>query len=290
MIENDGQWTTHSAAPALARIHATPTACASLAQGRPRVAGPVVDCSNVVKRFYRYEHRTRTMREFFIRSVLGRPIHVRRAHFSLQDFNLRVYRGDSVALIGGNGSGKSTALRLIAGIYAPTEGSVRTRGRISAIIDLGIGFHPELTGLENVAQYAAMMGLTHREMQGRTHEIVEFAGIGEFAAEPIKYYSSGMHARLAFATAALCIRSEILLIDEVLAVGDRTFQQRCMEYLETFRSRGGTMIIVSHIESVVRALCERCVWLDRGRVHMNGTTADVMQAYAQTVLPDAASL
>lgn len=289
MIENDAEWLAQSAAAALAPRHAVQSTGASRAEGRPRAAGPVVDCSNVVKRFYRYEHRTRTMREFFIRSVLGRPIHVRRAHFSLQGFDLRVYRGDSVALIGGNGSGKSTALRLIAGIYAPTEGTVRTRGRISAIIDLGIGFHPELTGLENVAQYGAMMGLTHREMQWRTHEIVEFAGIGEFATEPIKYYSSGMHARLAFATAALCVRSEILLIDEVLAVGDRTFQQRCMEYLETFRSRGGTMIIVSHIESVVRALCERCVWLDRGRVHMSGTTTDVMEAYGRAALPDAPS-
>ena len=256
---------------------------------RARTTGIVVECSNVVKRFYRYEHRTRTMREFFIRTVLGRPINVRRAHFSLDDFHLQVFRGDSVALIGGNGSGKSTALRLIAGIYAPTEGTVTTRGRLSSIIDLGIGFHPELTGVENVAQYGAMMGIGWREMKSRTHEIIDFSGIGEFAFEPIKYYSSGMHARLAFATAALCIRSDILLIDEVLAVGDHTFQQRCLDYLHRFRANGGTMIVVSHVEATVRALCERCVWLDRGRVRMSGTTADVLAAYTSACAPHTAS-
>lgn len=256
---------------------------------RARTTGIVVDCRSVVKRFYRYEHRTRTMREFFIRTVLGRPIHVRRAHFSLDDFQLQAFRGDSVALIGGNGSGKSTALRLIAGIYAPTEGTVTTRGRLSAIIDLGIGFHPELTGVENVAQYGAMMGIGWREMKNRTHEIIDFSGIGEFAFEPIKYYSSGMHARLAFATAALCIHSDILLIDEVLAVGDHTFQQRCLDYLHRFRANGGTMIVVSHVETTVHALCERCVWLDRGRVRMSGTTADVLAAYAGACVPDRAT-
>jgi lipopolysaccharide transport system ATP-binding protein len=249
----------------------------------------VVECRNVQKRFYRYEHRTRTMREFFIRTVLRRPIHVRRAHFSLESFDLQVYRGDSIALIGGNGSGKSTALRLIAGIYAPTQGIVRTSGRLSAIIDLGVGFHPELTGIENVAQYGAMMGIPRRAMQARTNEIVEFSGIGEFAAEPIKYYSSGMHARLAFATAALCVKSDILLIDEVLAVGDRTFQQRCLDHLDKFRADGGTLIVVSHIDETVRALCERCIWLDRGRVRMSGPTADVMTAYSQSSQPAASS-
>ena len=247
--------------------------------------GMVVECRDVGKRFYRYEHRTRTMREFFIRSVLRRPIHVRRAHFSLERFDLQVFRGDSLALIGGNGSGKSTALRLIAGIYAPSQGTVRTSGRLSAIIDLGIGFHPELTGIENVAQYGAMLGTSRRAMQSRTQEIIEFSGIGEFASEPIKYYSSGMQARLAFATAALCVKSDILLIDEVLAVGDRMFQQRCLDYLEKFRAGGGTLIVVSHIEETVRALCERCIWLDRGRIRMSGLTADVMDAYSLASAP-----
>jgi ABC-type polysaccharide/polyol phosphate transport system ATPase subunit len=232
-----------------------------------------------VKRFYRYEHRTRTVREFFIRSVLRRPIHTRQAHFALDQFDLNVYRGDAVALVGGNGSGKSTALRLIAGIYTPTEGSVATHGRISAMIDLGVGFHPELTGVENIVQHAAIMGFSRRQAAARIDEIVEFAGIGAFVHEPIKYYSSGMHARLAFATAVLCAHPDVLLVDEVLVVGDHAFQEQCLHHLQRFREAGGTMIIVSHDEAIVRELCERAVWLDNGRVCMNGRTADVLDAY-----------
>jgi ABC-type polysaccharide/polyol phosphate transport system ATPase subunit len=258
---------------------------------RDTARAPVIECRAVTKRFYRYEHRTRTMREFFIRSVLRRPVHVRHAEFTLQDFELRVYQGDSVALVGANGSGKSTALRLIAGIYTPTKGKVATRGRVSAIIDLGIGFHPELTGVQNIAQYAAIVGLSDRETAGRVDEIVEFAGIGEFAREPIKYYSSGMHARLTFATAALCVRPDILLVDEVLAVGDQAFQEKCMQHLHRFRQAGGTLVVVSHAESTVREMCERAVWLDRGCVRMSGRTADVLDAYsgaaARAALPAA---
>jgi lipopolysaccharide transport system ATP-binding protein len=246
---------------------------------RSAVRTPVVECRDVVKRFYRYEHRTRTMREFFIRSVLRRPIHVRQAHFTLEQFDLAVYRGDALALVGANGSGKSTALRLIAGIYTPTQGTVETRGRISAIIDLGVGFHPELTGVENVAQHAAMMGLGRRETAGRIEEIVDFAGIGDFVYEPIKYYSSGMQARLAFATAALCVKPDILLVDEVLVVGDVAFQEKCLQHLHRFRDTGGTLIMVSHDESLVWALCERAVWLESGRVRLSGRTADVLGAY-----------
>jgi lipopolysaccharide transport system ATP-binding protein len=240
---------------------------------------PMVMCRGVVKRFYRYEHRTRTIREFFIRSVLRRPIHVKQAHFTLEDFDLTVHRGDAVALVGCNGSGKSTALRLIAGIYTATKGTVETRGRVSALIDLGIGFHPELTGTENVSQHAAIMGLGRRETAGRIDEIVEFAGIGEFVHEPIKYYSSGMHARLAFATAALCVKPDILLVDEVLLVGDTAFQEKCRRHLHRYQEEGGTLIMVSHDDSMVRELCDRAVWLDRGRVRMNGRTADVLDAY-----------
>jgi lipopolysaccharide transport system ATP-binding protein len=241
----------------------------------------------VSKRFYRYEHRTRTMREFFIRFVLRRPIHVRHAEFTLEGFNLTVYRGDSIALVGRNGSGKSTALRLMAGIYAPTTGRVTTSGRIASMIDLGVGFHPELTGIENISQYASIIGLGRRAVASRVDAIVEFAGIGDFVHEPIKYYSSGMHARLAFATAALCTEPDVLLVDEVLVVGDAGFRERCVEHMQRFRRGGGTLIIVSHDDDFVREMCDRAVWMDEGRMRMSGRSADVLDAYHASLVPTA---
>lgn len=237
-----------------------------------------VACDRVVKRFYHYEHRTTSLRELFTRVLLRRPITVRRAEFSLVDFSLHVERGEAVALIGANGSGKSTALRLMAGVYAPTEGSIRTVGRLGAVIELGVGFHPELTGAENVALYSAVMGLSRRNARARFPEIAEFAGIGDFMNEPVKYYSSGMQARLAFAV-AVCTRPDILLLDEVLAVGDQSFRERCFTFLEEFHDAGGTMVIVSHDLQSIRRLCSRAVWLEHGRIQMNGEVETVLSAY-----------
>jgi ABC-type polysaccharide/polyol phosphate transport system ATPase subunit len=232
----------------------------------------------VVKRFYRYEHRTTSLREFFIRSVMRRPIHVRHATFTLQDFNLRVDPGERIALVGPNGSGKSTALRLIAGIYEPSTGTIERRGRIAAVIDLGVGFHPELTGMENVELYSAVMGLTRREIAAYRDDILAFADIGEFIDEPVKYYSSGMQARLAFAV-VVSIRPDILLLDEVLAVGDQSFKERCYARLREFVNGGGTLIVVSHEAEALRNLCTRGVWLQAGRVRMDGPLDAVLQAY-----------
>jgi lipopolysaccharide transport system ATP-binding protein len=253
-------------------------------RNRPK---PVVVCRGVSKRFYRYEHRTRTMREFFIRFVLRRPIHIRHAEFTLEGFDLTVYRGDAIALVGRNGSGKSTALRLMAGIYAPTTGRVTTHGRLASMIDLGVGFHPELTGIENISQYASIIGLGRRAVARRVDDIVEFADIGDFVNEPIKFYSSGMHARLAFATAALCAQPDVLLVDEVLVVGDAGFRDRCIEHMQRFRRNGGTLIIVSHDEDFVRAMCDRAVWMDGGRMRMSGRAGDVLDAYRASLSPAA---
>jgi ABC-type polysaccharide/polyol phosphate transport system ATPase subunit len=235
-------------------------------------------CRGVTKRFYHYDHRTTSLRERFIRTVLRRPIHVRHARFSLEDFNLEVAAGESIALVGANGSGKSTALRLIAGIYPPSEGIVETRGRIAAIIELGVGFNPELTGAENVEIYAAVMGLSRREVASRFDEIVAFADLGDFIREPVKYYSSGMQARLAFAV-VVCIEPDILLVDEVLAVGDEEFRQRCELRLARFRENGGTMIVVTHDLDSVSRLCSRALWLDEGRIRAEGPAAGVVEAY-----------
>jgi ABC-type polysaccharide/polyol phosphate transport system ATPase subunit len=241
-------------------------------------ARPAVACHSLAKRFYLYEHRTNSLRELFIRAVLRRPIHIRHPYFALTDFNLRVQQGESVALIGTNGSGKSTVLRLIAGIYPPSEGIVETNGKIAAVIELGAGFHPDLTGTENIALYGAVLGFSRRETKERFSEIVSFAEIGEFINTPVKYYSSGMQARLAFAV-AVCAEPDILLLDEVLAVGDESFRQRCLNRLRAFHERGGTLIIVSHDLSTIRDLCTRAIWMDHGVVKMMGEVNEVIDTY-----------
>ena len=243
-----------------------------------RNACPAVLCRDVFKRFYLYSHRTTSLREWFIRTALRRPIHIRRAEFSLRGFNLRIERGEAVALIGPNGSGKSTALRLIAGIYTPSTGTVETLGRIAAVIELGAGFNMELTGAENVGLYGAIMGLDRIELAQRYEKIIEFAGIGKFIDMPVKYYSSGMVARLAFSV-AVNVQPDILLLDEVLAVGDQSFQEKCHNHLRAHRSRGGTMVIVSHSGDVVREMCSRAVWLDSGETRMEGEVNAVLDAY-----------
>ena len=232
----------------------------------------------VAKRFYRYEHRTTSLREFFIRAVMRRPLAVRRACFSLEGLSLSIRRGESVAFIGRNGSGKSTALRLIAGIYAPSAGEVMVTGRIASVIELGAGFNPELTGRENVELYGAVMGLHRREIAQHLEAIVAFAGLGPFVDEPVKYYSSGMQARLAFAV-TVAVDPDILLLDEVLAVGDASFRERCLARLDRFRARGGTLVVVSHDLQQVRRLCDRAVWLEGGRVRREGPAGEVTRAY-----------
>jgi len=232
----------------------------------------------VAKRFYHYEHRTTSLREFFIRAVLRRPLAVRRARFSLEGLTLDIRRGESVAFIGRNGSGKSTALRLIAGIYAPSAGEVRVIGRIASVIELGAGFNPELTGRENVELYGAVMGMKRQEIARHFDAIIAFAELGEFVDEPVKFYSSGMQARLAFAV-TVAVEPDVLLLDEVLAVGDASFRERCLARLERFRARGGTLVVVSHDLEQVRRLCERAVWLEQGRVRREGPAGEVTRAY-----------
>jgi ABC-type polysaccharide/polyol phosphate transport system ATPase subunit len=183
-----------------------------------------------------------------------------------------------VALLGGNGSGKSTALRLIAGIYPPSAGTVTARGRLTAVIELGAGLHPELTGMENIGLYAAVLGLGRSEIAALEPQVVEFAQLGEFFDVPIKYYSSGMRARLAFSV-ALCTRPDILLLDEVLAVGDEWFRRQCLDRLHEFRGRGGTLIAVSHDLETLRRLCSRAVWIERGVMRMTGEVERVLDAY-----------
>ena len=239
---------------------------------------PAIECRGVTKQFYYYEHRTTTLREWFIRTVLRKPIHVRRPLFSLTGFDLSIGRGESVALVGSNGSGKSTALRLMAGIYKPSEGTIRAYGYIAAVIELGVSFHMELTGAENVELYATVMGLSRKQLALHYEEIVEFAGLREFIEVPVKYYSSGMFARLAFSV-AVCVQPDILLLDEVLAVGDQKFRGRCLNHLRLFHEQGGTLVTASHDFDTIRELCSRAVWLDQGQIRMQGKVNEVLDAY-----------
>ena len=257
---------------------------AHAAIAEPQLRGPqaaranAVECVGVVKRFYLYEHRTTTLQEFALRTILRRPPPARSATFQIHRLDLCVAHGESIALVGANGSGKSTALRLMAGIYPPTEGRIVVRGRLVAVLELGATFQPELTGAENVELYAAALGFNRREIAVRYPEVVAFADIGDFMQVPVKYYSSGMRTRLAFAV-AICADPDILLLDEVLAVGDESFRGRCLTRLARYHAAGGTLIVVSHDLWTIRKLCSRVVWMENGEVRMTGEANAVLDAY-----------
>ena len=239
---------------------------------------PIVTIQDVTKRFYCSKHRAKSLRGWFIRSVLRQAVDEREAGFVLQGLNIHIKRGEVVALVGLNGCGKSTLLRLIAGIYHPSGGTITVNGRVAAIIELGAGFHAELTGAENAAIYASVLGLSRQELARHYEDIIQFAGIGGFFDTPIKYYSSGMETRLAFAV-AICVEPDILLLDEVLAVSDQMFRERCLNRLRNFNAKGGTMILVSHDWNQVSQLCSRVIWLDGGTVRMDSDVSTVMAAY-----------
>jgi lipopolysaccharide transport system ATP-binding protein len=185
-----------------------------------------------------------------------------------------------VGIVGENGSGKSTSLKLISRILEPTSGSVSVRGKVSALLELGTGFHPELTGRENIFLNGSLLGISRREMARRYQDIVDFAELSEFIDTPIKHYSSGMTMRLAFAV-AINVDPDILLTDEVLAVGDEAFQRKCLDYIADLRRRGVTIIFVSHALDAVRSLCSRAIWLDKGKLVADGPVAEVVDRYLQ---------
>jgi len=235
-----------------------------------------------MKRFYAYEHRTTSLQEFVTRR-LTRKAETPLPKFHLAGIDIRVDRDESIALIGANGSGKSTVLRLMAGIYPPTQGQVIQNGRVVPIIELGSTFQPSLTGAENVLLYAAALGMNRREVHDQMDGIFRFAGVEEFRDVQLKYYSSGMRSRLAFSIAS-CARADVLLLDEILAVGDAAFRDRCIERLHAFRATGGAMVVVSHDLGQVRELCTRAIWLEHGRVREEGPVEQITYAYEASAL------
>lgn len=199
--------------------------------------------------------------------------------YALKDISFRISERESVAVVGSNGAGKSTLLSLVAGLAQPTSGKVNVNGRVAALMELGSGFHPDLTGRENVHLNAALLGLTRAQTRAAFDAIVEFSGIGEFINEAVRTYSSGMIVRLAFSV-AVNVNPDILIVDEVLMVGDQAFQAKCQERIHRFRDEGKTLLFVSHNPVVVRQVCPRALWLDQGELILDGAAGEVLDAYA----------
>ena len=200
---------------------------------------------------------------------------------ALKDVSFTVDHGESMAVVGRNGAGKSTLLSLVAGLCPPSQGRVTVDGRVAALLQLGSGFHPDLTGLENIRLNAALMGLSRERTREVLNSIVEFTEIGAFLNEPIRTYSSGMVLRLGFAV-AIHVDPDILIIDEVLAVGDQQFQLKCLDKVMEHKKSGKTLLFVSHAPELIRQFCERALWLDRGEVMLTGRAKDVLEAYSES--------
>ena len=201
-------------------------------------------------------------------------------HNVLKNINLDIKKGETVALIGTNGSGKSTLLKLMTKILYPNKGTVETNGKLTSLLELGAGFHADFTGRENIYFNASVFGLTKKEIEGRVNDIIEFSELGSFIDNPVRTYSSGMYMRLAFSV-AINVDAEILLVDEILAVGDAHFQEKCFKKLKELRDSDKTIVIVSHSLGPIRDLCSRGIWIYDGEVRMDGEINEVIDAYVK---------
>lgn len=199
-------------------------------------------------------------------------------HYALNDISLEVKKGESVGIVGKNGSGKSTLLKIITGVLNPSSGEISVRGKISALLELGAGFNPEYTGIENIYLNGTMMGYSKTEMDRKVESIISFADIGDFIYQPVKTYSSGMFARLAFAV-SINVEPEILIVDETLSVGDTRFQIKCMDKMKEMIQGGTTVLFVSHDINAIRRFCTRCIWINEGKLKENGSVNTVSDHY-----------
>jgi lipopolysaccharide transport system ATP-binding protein len=247
---------------------------------------PVIEVQNLGKAYTIYRRP-----EDRFKQMLVRWKKYYEEYWALRDVSLTIRRGETVGIIGRNGSGKSTLLQMMCGTLGPTNGSVKISGRVAGLLELGAGFNPDFTGRENVFLAASVLGLTDQEIKERFSQITEFAGIGDFIDQPVKVYSSGMYARLAFAVAAH-VDADILIVDEILAVGDAAFTQKCMRFIRKFKDQG-TLLIVTHDTSAVLNLCDRVIWIDRGRLREEGNPKEICDNYLaslQTEMDDGSSL
>ena len=244
---------------------------------------PAIECVDVWKQYYFYNHRPRKVKEAML-NLFRRNKEQTPPVWAIQNFNLSVYPGETVGVIGHNGAGKSTLLKLLSRILVPTRGSVKINGRLSAIIELGAGFHEDLTATENVYLAGSFLGLKVQEIDELYDDIVEFAELFEHMETPIKYFSSGMQARLGFAI-AVNVNPDVLLIDEVLAVGDADFQPKCKEAIREFQHQGKAILFVSHDLDAVNALCTRAIWMKHGQIMADGQAGKTIDTYMEHSWP-----
>lgn len=244
-----------------------------------RSTGIALRVDNVTKTFRIHHERASSLKQFIATGGRNRY----EDFYALRDVSFEVGEGEAVGIIGHNGSGKSTLLKCMAQILTPNAGKIHVNKKMAALLELGAGFHQELSGRDNVFLNASILGMGRKEIANRFDEIVDFSGLGDFIDTPVKTYSSGMYIRLAFAV-AINVDPELLLIDEILAVGDVTFQKKCMEKFVDFRTQGRTLVLVTHDGHTVREFCDRAIWLDHGVVRRDGDPADVVDEYTETML------
>lgn len=238
-----------------------------------------IQVKNMTKKFKIYSDKPSTLKE---RLVFWNHNNKKEIRTVLNNINIEIKKGETVALIGTNGSGKSTLLKLMTKIIYPSVGSVVTHGKLTSLLELGAGFHPDFTGRENIYFNASIFGLTKTEIDARLHDIIAFSELEEFIDNPVRTYSSGMYMRLAFSV-AINVDAEILLIDEILAVGDQHFQDKCFQKLFELKNSGKTIIIVTHSLDSVKNLCDRAIWVQDGNLFMDGEAKSVIQAYIDEV-------
>ncbi len=231
---------------------------------------------NVTKVFKLYYDKPNTLKERIVFWKKNKT----EVHKVLDNINLEIDKGETVALIGTNGSGKSTLLKLMTKIIYPTEGEIKIDGKLTSLLELGAGFHPDFTGRENIYFNASIFGLTASEIDKRVTQIIEFSELGDFIDSPVRTYSSGMYMRLAFSV-AINVDAEILLIDEILAVGDQHFQEKCFNKLQELKDSGKTIVIVSHSLESVKKLCNRAIWINKGKKEMDGKSNHVIEKYLE---------
>ncbi|MGA2286110.1 MAG: ABC transporter ATP-binding protein [Dehalococcoidia bacterium] len=244
--------------------------------------GTAISLENISKRYFLRAQKPEEIKTTvlhlpsFLRGNAGRPF------WALDNVTFSVKRGDSMGIIGPNGSGKSTLLKIMADLARPTRGKVEVGGRVSALLELGAGFHPQLTGRENAIFNAVLLGLSKKEAMEALPDIIAFSELGAFIDEPMRTYSSGMYVRLGFSV-AVHVRPQVLLVDEVLAVGDGEFQQKCFGHIEMLRSNGVTIVFVSHDLSAVTRFCDRAVLIQQGQLQMQGDSESVVQEYRDRI-------
>lgn len=240
----------------------------------------VIKCSNVSKNFIMYHHFTGGIKNFLfnIPSAIRSMRATRRT--VLEDVSFKITRGETVGIIGKNGAGKSTILGLLAGVLLPSNGSVSVNGRVAPLLELGAGFHSLLSGRENIVLNGTLLGMLREEVDEKLEKIIEFSELEEFIDQPIRTYSSGMLARLGFSVAVNC-DPDILLVDEVLAVGDDSFQKKCIKKMRWFKDKGKTIVFVSHDIREIKQVCDRVIWIENKTVRMNDKSDKVLSEYEQ---------